>query len=176
MARAPGMRTEVTTLERTSPGTVATLIAMEQAWITARLRKRGYQTAPPVPEIYLRWLTYIVRPEIYRTLGRSSQQDDQIKSLEALAEEAKAEVKEAASAVDNLFDLPKSDTDTNASGTGITQAGPLGYSEQSPYAWQGIQMAAVRGGGGGTTGDVANPFGTTDDQSLDGDDFTDGEP
>lgn len=175
IARSALPDTDIKVIEQRRPGKIASLIAMHQAWITARLRKRGYQTAPPVQELCLLWLTRMVDPDAYRVRGVNAQSDDQIKRLDDLADAARSEVKEAASAVDNLFDLPLADTDTNASTTGVTQASPLGYSEQSPYAWQGIQQAALQGGGG-TTGDVVNPFGTTDDTAsplVSGDDSAD---
>lgn len=113
--------------------------------IDARLRKR-YKVpfTAPAPAIVKRWLHVLVTPQAYRKRGVNPS-DTQITSVDADAANALAEIKEAADCVAGLFDLPLLDT---ADGSAIVKAGPLGYSEASPYTWMDVQADAIREGGG----------------------------
>lgn len=119
-----------------------TCLADESAWIDARLCKRyGVPFTAPVPSAVFRWLVQIVTFKACLVLGWSpeSAQDAWIKDQHDLAI---AEVKEAADSETGLFDLPRRQDLTTS---GITKAGPLGYSEASPYTWttRQAEMAAL---------------------------------
>lgn len=122
---------EVDRLETLYPGFLAANISDESSWIAGRLRKRyaveGFDTNPP--GIVLKWLNKIITLVAYKRQGfdaKSPEGADTIKD----SDDAKAEVEEAANAEDGLFDLPLR---ADATSSGITQGGPLGYSEASPY-------------------------------------------
>jgi hypothetical protein len=122
----------VTEIERTDSGWTATRLELNSAEIDARLSKR-YATpfGSPAPVAVQRWLTALTTLDCYLKRGFDPT-DKQGELYVRHRDEALAEVKEAASAVDGLFDLPLRG-DTNASG--ISKGFPLAYSEQSPYAW-----------------------------------------
>lgn len=100
-----------------------------------------YAASPPVPETVLQWLTILVTWDCYTKRGRNPQdplivdlRDDRVRVL--------AEIKEAADSKDGLYDLPVSEDRDTA----ITTGSPLGYSEQSPYAWIDRQVASLQCG------------------------------
>lgn len=119
---------------------VGSCLKIETSKINARLRKR-YETpfATPYPEIVRGWLVALVTPLLYRRRGVDSS-DEQIVAVDAAAKAALDEMKEAADAVDGLFDLPLKQDDTSSA---ISKGGPLGYSEASPYTWTDVQREAV---------------------------------
>lgn len=122
---------DVDELEMTSPGWIATRIAVNQGWIDARLNMHyAVPFGPSVPEVVLGWLEAMTTLDAYLKRGYNpgSAQDGEIKER---ATTARAEVKEAADAKDGLFDLPLRESDHSADA--VTKAGPLGYSEASPY-------------------------------------------
>lgn len=105
-----------------------------------------YASDTQVPEALLGWITAIVTPRIYSKRGYNPQ-DPQIEDIRAEAQRAIDELKEAADSKDGLFDLPKNEDSDSA----ITTAGPMLYSETSPYVWmdeqanQGTQEDAQSG-------------------------------
>jgi hypothetical protein len=118
-------------------GFVAAQLATIQAWIESRLRKRyAVPFAAPVPEIALNWLAAIVTLAMYQRRGWQSTGAENEIIIKA-ADDARAEIKEAADSQAGLFDLPlREDAPTTS---GIVFGGPLGYSEQSPYRWADLQ-------------------------------------
>lgn len=136
---------DVTVVEDETPGKVVAFIAQHQAWIDGRMRKR-YLTpfnanGATCPELVCKWLTTLVTPDVYRARGVNPGQDDQVARLDALADEARTEIREAADSVDGLFDLPLRD---DLSASAIVAPGPLFASEQSPYAWMNRQRGPGR--------------------------------
>lgn len=123
---------------------IASQLTIESSKINARLRKRYNvpYSAAPYPEMVLGWLVALVDPKVARKRGIDPS-DDQIQSLDAAAEAALEEMKEAANSEDGLFELPLLET-TGVSG--VTKGGPLAYSEQSPYAWRDVQRELLNGG------------------------------
>jgi hypothetical protein len=92
-----------------------------------------YQAPTPVPEVVLQWLTQMVTPDVYNARGRNPA-DPYIEQLEAdrtrvLGSDGKGgELHEFADGENGLIDIPIDD----AQGSAVT-AGPLAYSETSPY-------------------------------------------
>lgn len=130
-------------LEARYPGHIALKIGERQAWIDGKLKKR--YAAPfeaPEPEIVLAWLVSLVTFDAYKKRGfNPSSTQDQLIAKEA--EDAKAEVQQAADANEGLFDLPLRQ---NTTASGISRGGPLGYSEHDPYTWVDRQRDAARNG------------------------------
>lgn len=93
-----------------------------------------YASDTQVPEIILGWIAAILTPRIYAKRGYNPQ-DPQIEDLRAESQRAIDELKEAADSKDGLFDLPANEDADSA----ITCAGPLFYSEISPYLWMDEQ-------------------------------------
>ena len=121
-------------VENKAPGYFEARASLEQARLDARLRKRYKvpfnQNGAAVPAVVIGWLVAVLTPSMYRKRGGNSAQDDQIKKLEDLATSALAEIKEAADAVDGLFDLPLLDSGTASA---ISQGEPWGHGYASPY-------------------------------------------
>jgi len=126
------------TIEALSPGWLATQLEQQSAWLDARLRKRySAPFASPYPAAVLGWLTDIVTLAAYLRRGVNAQ-DEQFQLIKEAAQNARAEVREAADSQTGLFDLPL------ASGeSAISKGGPFGYSEQSPYVGFDVQRDAA---------------------------------
>lgn len=108
--------------------------------LNARLRKRyAVPFTSPVPEVVLNWLGALLDPEMYLKRGINPS-DQQQARIEKRAETAELKIKEAADAVQGLYDLPlRADTTS----TGIEQPTTLAYSEQSPFTGKHKQWDAV---------------------------------
>lgn len=120
-------------------GYLEAAIAGAYADINARLRKRYATPFAVKPEAVVRWMTRIVTPEAYRARGIDDA-DDQIETIDKDRERAYEEIKEAANAVDGLYDLP---VDPLLDATAISKGGPQGYSEASPYTWTDVQSSLL---------------------------------
>jgi hypothetical protein len=136
---------QVDRLEAIEPAYLLGRLTFETGWIKARLAKRyaveGFDANPP--DIVKSWLCAIVTLWAYKKLGFGAlnpEDSDTVKD----AETARAEVKEAADSEDGLFDLPMRQ-DVQASG--ISQGGPLGYAEASPYTANDRQREAIESNG-----------------------------
>jgi hypothetical protein len=124
------------------PGFIEARIAFHQGKsINGRLAKRYAVPFEAPNEAVLGWLTDLVTLDAYEKRGfnPSSEQDARIA---AKADLALAELKEAADSVEGLFDLPLRESTTGASG--VSQGGPFGYAEASPYDWMDRQREEVR--------------------------------
>jgi len=133
---------DITDLETQMPGWVDRQIAAQVAEMYGRLRKR--YTVPfsdPVPEVVKSWITKIVTRAAYLRRGVDPR-DQQFASIDNMAKEAIAAIKEAADSKDGLYDLPlRQDT----ASSGISQGEPMFYSEASPWDWTDVQAAKVYG-------------------------------
>lgn len=133
---------DVDRLEAQYPGFLAAQLADEQAYIEDRLRKRyAVPFVAPYPTILVRWLVRLVTATAYERRGwnPSGMENERIGKA---ADDARAELKEAADSNEGLFDLPLR---ADAVGTGISQGGPYGYAEASPYVWTDRQRSAAEG-------------------------------
>ncbi len=132
-------------LESAYSGFLSSKLEECSGWIDARLRKRyaveEWAAAPP--SAVLRWLGQMVTHLAWQKRGGDPAGDVSSAYKEA-ADAARTEVKEAADSEEGLFDLPLRQ---GSSASGISKAGPFGYSEASPYAWTDVQAEAVRNGG-----------------------------
>jgi hypothetical protein len=99
-----------------------------------------YAAAEPVPAIVLRWLVAGVAYATWNRRGRNPQ-DAFVTDLKERYATTLDELKEAADSKDGLFDLPASE-DLNSA---ITTAGPLSYTETSPYVPFDIEVRRGRG-------------------------------
>jgi hypothetical protein len=124
-------------LELDAPGWIAGQLELWSRHIDSRLGKR-YLTPfrPPYPIVLQRWLTMLVTKRAYLKLG-AFESDAQQKTISDDYTQAADELKESADANTGLFDLPLSDSQA---GSGIAFAGPLVYSEQSPYVGGDVQV------------------------------------
>jgi hypothetical protein len=113
-----------------------------------------YAAGTPIPEIALGWLASIVDVDVWQRRG-TNPQDPGIETFVADRDASLGEIKEAADSKDGLFDLPTNDP---VGDSAISQAGPISYSETSPYAWQDLQRAAAVGDDRAQSGD----FGSAD--------------
>lgn len=114
-------------------------IAARTSWINARLAKRyavPFDQAAP-PDIVLDWLTRLITADAYARRGFNPTSSQDADAIIAARDRALDEIKEAADSKDGLFELPLRDDD--ASSSAIAKAGPLGYSEASPYTWADLQ-------------------------------------
>ena len=134
---------DVDLVEQQEPGYIYGRLVAGSAKINAQLEKR--YPAPfvePVPEVVLDWLTDIVTIQVYLKRGVNPS-DAQFQVFLDASNTAKEEIAKAANSQTGLFELPLV---TNA-GSAISQGGPLGYSEASPYEWTDRQAEAIYGGG-----------------------------
>ncbi|NUP05525.1 MAG: hypothetical protein HOW73_05645 [Polyangiaceae bacterium] len=133
---------DVDLIESRYPGFVEKRIAIRESWMNARLKKRyavPFSSVSP-PGAAVGWIDAMVTLDCYlkRGFNPSSEQDALIKEA---ATTAASEILEAANSQTGLFDLPLRE---DAPGTsGVTQGGPLGYSEASPYEWLDAQSEEV---------------------------------
>lgn len=124
-----------------APAYLEAQLEMQSAWIDSRLAKRyAVPFHPPYPLAVRMWLARIVTPRAMQRRGVNAT-DEQYIDIRDDAQRAEEEVREAADAVQGLFDLPLR-ADTNASG--ISRGGPITYSEASPYVWRDGQARAGR--------------------------------
>ena len=115
-------------------------------WIDSRLRKRyaspfaAHDATPPTPLAVQGWLARLVSLRLMLRRGVDSS-DLQFEVIHADYLEAKAEIQEAADAVEGLFDLPlRVDEDATA----IARQETRSYSEQSPYVGHDVQAEVGR--------------------------------
>lgn len=117
------------------------------AWIDSRLKKRyaaPFAAPPNTPPVVLGWLARLLDAELY--LKRGYDPTDKLNDkIDARAEEARAEIKEAADSEKGLFELPLRADEPAA--TSINRGAPLGYTEVSPYTWSDVQREASYGEG-----------------------------
>lgn len=121
----------ISELETTDPGWVDAQLESWSAWLDARLSKRyAAPFSAPYPFAVTNWLQRIVTHRCYLKRGVDPT-DAQSAAIEKDANDAMAEVKEAADSESGLFDLPLN----NSRASAITKTAPLGYTEVSPYTW-----------------------------------------
>lgn len=98
-----------------------------------------YSAPPPVPETIQRWLVALVTRDFYLRRGANPQDPGFVQTNEDVTT-ALAELKEAADSKDGLIELPVSEDQQTA----VAVAGPLSYSENSPYVWGDTQRDVGR--------------------------------
>lgn len=128
-------------LEVDRPGYIDQQLEDWSRWLDAPLRKR--YDAPfdsPYPKAVQAWLARLVTLFAYMGLGFDPT-DAQGSLYEKDHDAAKAEILEAASAIDNPWDLPLKDSEK---ATGISKGATRGYSESSPYVAFDQQSATGR--------------------------------
>lgn len=122
-------------LETEQAGWMDAQIDVVSRWVDARLRKRyvtpfaRFDATPPTPRQVQSWVARILTPLVWIRRGVDPG-DLQFDVVRQDADDAREEVKEAATAEDGLFDIP---TETDADATAIARTETRGYSEQSPY-------------------------------------------
>lgn len=132
---------DIAALDVAEAGFIKTRIAVRTSEMHSRVGKRYARPfAAPVPEIVLGWIGMLVTPDMYRKRG-CNPQDATLELLEKDAELARAQMKEAADAVDGLFDLPLVE---GRDSTAISKGAPQACSDASPYAWMDQQAERAR--------------------------------
>ena len=129
-------RDDVLTVESISGNFTANRIAIWQAQIDARLNKRYAVPFATVPEIVLGWLVALVSLDVLIKRGYANSDEKFVEQIEVGAKTALDQITEAANSQTGLFDLPLVD---GQPGSAITQGGPMGYAETSPYSWTDVQ-------------------------------------
>lgn len=133
---------DVDTLETLHPGWIAGQLESWSRQIDARLRKRyGVPFAEPYPIAVQGWLARIVTLRAFLKRGVDPT-DAQFEVIKEDADNAVNEIKEAADAVDGLYDLPLLDT---GDASAISKGGPKSYSEAGPYVGFDVQERIGRG-------------------------------
>ena len=133
--------TYVTEIETLEAGWTLRQLTHWTAWIDSQLRKRyAVPFASPYPETAINWLNTIVTALVYLKAGVDTT-DAQLQRVLADADTAKAEVLQAADAVNGRWELPLR-ADQTASG--VSKGGPLAYGEASPYVWTTLQRDRAR--------------------------------
>jgi hypothetical protein len=130
------------------PGWVDSQLVFWSGWIDSRLKKRyaaPFADPPNTPPVICGWLARILDEELYLKRGMDPE-DKQSAKVEERAQAAKDQIQEAADSEKGLFELPLRADQPGA--TDISRAAPLGYTEQSPYTWSGIQREAELDGSG----------------------------
>ena len=136
----PGGDVDLLNSSSDSTGFIAARLVLRQSEIDSRLRKRyAVPFALPAPEIVCGWLAAFVTLDAYLKRGVNPQ-DPTLDLVKADYERAEKQLAEAADSVTGLFDLPLRE---DAQTSGVTQGGPFGYSEQSPYTWADLQRQAA---------------------------------
>jgi hypothetical protein len=111
--------------------------------IDSRLAKRyAVPFVSPYPDIIKNWLVRLVNPRAYLKRGL----DPSDKQSQVLLDDATAvllELKEAADAVNGLYELPLRADDPSTSG--ITKPKILFRSDSTPYEWIGRQARRAYG-------------------------------
>jgi hypothetical protein len=126
-------------LEGLQPGWIDAQLEQMSRWIDSRLMKRyAVPFIVPYPEVVLGWLARLVAYEAWQRRGWDPQ-DPQAVQIQRSAEQARDDVKEAADAVQGLYDLP-----TIEGKSTITKPRTFGYTEQSPYVWLDAQVMTGR--------------------------------
>lgn len=88
-----------------------------------------YLAPTPVAEIALGWLVSMVDVDVWDRRGANAQ-DPTIARYVAKVEKAETQIAAAANSQEGLFELPLNDAE---SASAVQHAGPLSYSEASPY-------------------------------------------
>jgi hypothetical protein len=118
-------------IETLTPGWVDAKCAVISGSIDTRLNKRyACPFGSPAPLIVQEWMERLLTYEAWLKRGVQSN-DEQWKEVAKLRDQANSEIKEAADAVNGLFDLPL--LASGVGGSAIVKGMPKAYSEQSPY-------------------------------------------
>lgn len=128
-------------IETEQSGWTDTQLNAWSAWIDAKLAKRyAVPFGSPAPITVQMWLSRIVTPIAYLKKGVDPT-DSQVAAIVADGEAARTEIKEAADSKEGLYELPLRADLPGSQGVG--KGAPLGYSEQTPYAWTDVQQDAA---------------------------------
>lgn len=132
------------------PGFVSLALIDRSAEINDRLKKRyvvpfgTWSPSSTAPPIIKRWVAVLVTADCYEKRGQNAGSDrDEV--VERARAQVDAQIEQAANSETGLFELPLLASAPGASG--VTQGGPFGYSEASPYSWTDVQAEILRGGG-----------------------------
>ena len=128
-------------LEAKRPGHLMALAEALSAGVDARLRKNFVTPfTKPYPLKVKMWVADLLTPRAYLSLGVKPSDDEQVSIIEA-GKLANAEIKEAADAKENLFQLPNFQGSSDSIGE---EPPTLAYSEQSPFTSKHVQFDAVK--------------------------------
>lgn len=128
--------TDVDAVETAASGWILQQLVDNSALIRARLDKRYGPWVAPYPIAILRWLEQLVTLLVYVKRGVNPS-DEQFQLIAKRADQADAEIKEAANSETGLFDLPL----IQGGASGVVNGGPQVYAEQSPYTGFDLQRA-----------------------------------
>jgi len=95
----------------------------------------------PVTNVLKRWLAKVVTRDVYAKRGWSPSSEQDQDSIEKAADDVDAKLKEASDGQNGLFELYLGE---DATAESVARAGPLAYSEQSPYTASRLQRVDGR--------------------------------
>lgn len=137
-------------IEELQAGWLDAQLEQMSRWIDSRLMKRyAVPFQEPYPEVVRGWLARLVTFEAWQRRGWDPQ-DPQALQIQRAAEQVREDVKEAADAVQGLYDLPLLE-----GASLISKQRPFSYTEASPYVWTTLQWETGRDedeNGGGSYG------------------------
>lgn len=120
-------------IEQGTPGWLQSQLETFYADVNARLSKRyNVPFADPPPTAVQQWCVHIVSLNAWLKRGVSAV-DESFTEYQKKHDRAFEEMREAADAVDGLFDLPATTAPNGGDASGIKRGGPHVYSENSPY-------------------------------------------
>ena len=127
---------DVDLFEKDYPGAILEFLTEWTDYVYTRLDKRYDVPFDPVPPTVVRWVKDLTTQSVLNR-RQYNPADPEMQRMQARYDQAIAEVKEAASSQDSLFGLPAGG---GRRGDGTPdKAGPLAYSESSPFRSADIQ-------------------------------------
>jgi hypothetical protein len=141
VALSPFNEDQAAELEAKRPGHLMALAEALSAGVDSRLKKNfGVPFVKPYPLKVKMWVADLLTPRAFRSLGIRPT-DEQQQDITDAAKLANDEIKEAADAKDNLFELP-----SFQGGAASLQENDatLCYSEQSPFTSKHRQFDLVK--------------------------------
>jgi hypothetical protein len=128
-------------IEDRESGWVERRIRRHSSWIDARLIKRyAVPFVAPYPDVVIEWCEALTSLDVLMRRGIDSA-DEQFDVVRKRAEQAQADVLQAADAETGLFELPLT---ASSAASGVSKGGPYVYSSSGPYTSFDEQRAIAR--------------------------------
>ncbi len=137
---------EIDRIEQQSPGIVNGTIEQVSLEFNSLLHKRyaapfENYPSPECPGAVSSNVAWVTIERLWNTYGASPTNSDKSTRIQAMADQARAWLREAADSEKGLVELPIRE---DSSASAVNQGGPLVSSQQSPYAWTDDQAEIGR--------------------------------